>query len=204
MQKNIILATLALGSAALFAAPSAFAGCGSPDAILVALGQSSARGLVPGAQIARSLVRATRAPLASTHPATPGTAIVGMWQFTFISQGNLALGIPDGAVLDDGYQTWHSDATEITNSARPPKTQSFCTGVWDYAAGLYQLNHYALSWSPDGDTFVGPANIREHVSVDAGANRFQGRFSIDQYNADGSVVLVHLDGLIQATRVTVN
>lgn len=46
-------------------------------------------------------------------------------------------------------------------------------------------------------TFLGPANIREHVSVDAGANRFHGRFSIDQYNADGSVVLVHLDGINQ-------
>jgi hypothetical protein len=204
MQNNTILATLALGCAALFAAPSAFAGCGTPDAIQVAQGKSSVLGLVPGARIARSLARVTRAPLTFVRPSASGKAVVGMWQFTFISQGNAGLGIPDGAVLDDGYQTWHSDGTEITNSARPPKTQSFCTGVWDYAAGEYQLNHYALSWSPDGDTFVGPANIREHVSVDAGANRFNGRFSIDQYNADGSVVLVHLDGIIQATRVTVN
>lgn len=204
MNTKILVTALAIGPTILLAAPVAFASCGSPDAIQVALHQASPSKLALDARIARAVKAATRGPSAQARSLSPGKAIVGMWRFTFFSQGNLNLGIPDGAVIDAGYQTWHADGTEITNSLRPPKTQSFCTGVWDYASGAYSLNHYALSWSPDGSTFVGPANLREQVGVDASGNAQHGRFSIDQYDAGGAVLLVHLDGIIDATRVTVH
>ena len=45
-----------------------------------------------------------------------GTGIVGFWKVKFVAEGNA--GIPDGAVLDNGFQQWHSDGTEITNSSK--------------------------------------------------------------------------------------
>ena len=107
-----------------------------------------------------------------SHALEPGRAMVGMWKFTFVSLGNLDLGILDGAVLDVGFQTWHADGTEITDSSRPPITSNFCMGVRDYtpSSSSYRLDHYALSWAPDGTTFIGPANIREQVAVDPSGN----------------------------------
>src|SRR3982074_1334258 len=54
--------------------------------------------------------------------------IVGLWKFKFVSKDSP--GIPDGAVIDEGYVTWHSDGTEIMNSGRAPSTGNFCMGVW--------------------------------------------------------------------------
>jgi hypothetical protein len=127
-------------------------------------------------------------------------SIVGLWQVVFVSKGNP--GIPDDAVLDSGYATWHSDGTEIMNSSKPPKTGSFCMGVWKKTGrATYHLNHVALSWDPTGSTFVGPANIREEVTVDAGGTTYTGTFTIDQYDPAGTL-LVHVTGDIVAYRIT--
>jgi hypothetical protein len=127
-------------------------------------------------------------------------SIVGLWKFTFAAKG--VPGIPDGAVIDAGYATWHSDGTEIMNSSRPPQSSSFCMGVWKRVGRTYRLNHFALSWDPTGTTFVGPANIRESVTVDRTGNRYSGTFTIDQFAEDGTTVLKHLTGTVEATRVT--
>lgn len=205
---KMVAATVTMGVVGcLFAAP-ANAGCGTPDLLLHGL-MSATAVRAPDARAAKvsASLRATgEAPMATGSHVEPGRNIVGMWKFTFISLGNLNLGIPDGAVLDAGFQTWHSDGTEIMNSARPPITSNFCMGVWDYAPtnSSYRLNHYALSWAPDGTTFIGPANIREQVVVDRSGNAFSGRFSIDQYAQDGVTDLAHIEGTITATRITVH
>lgn len=130
-------------------------------------------------------------------------SIVGLWRFTFTSQGTS--GIPDGTVLDAGYATWHSDGTELMNSSRPPPSSNFCMGVWkQLGRATYKLNHFALSWDPTGQVFVGPANIREVVTVDRTGNSYEGTFVIDQFAEDGVTMLVHLTGTIDATRVTVD
>ncbi len=130
-------------------------------------------------------------------------AIVGLWKFTFVAAGNPA-GPPDGTILDTGYAEWHSDGTEIANSgSRPPPSQSFCMGVWKQVGpSTFKLNHFALSWSPDGSTFVGPGNIREEVTVDRSGNRFFGTFSVVQYDATELSVLAHVVGTVTGTRVT--
>ena len=43
--------------------------------------------------------------------------IVGFWRVTYVSKGTP--GLPDGTVLDDGFQQWHSDGTEIHNADGP-------------------------------------------------------------------------------------
>lgn len=197
-----VLAITALGAAASMFAPAAQA-CGFPDIVGGRLSQSQlAVTRMQARNVSHALANLNRE--LSRPSLRPGRNIVGMWHFTFVSLGNGDMGIPDGTVLDDGYQTWHGDGTEITNSGRPPMTQSFCTGVWDRSGGDYRLNHFALSWDPTGTQFVGPTNIREMVSVDTSGNAIEGEFTIDQYSPDGSTVVAHLGGTMSGQRVTVN
>jgi len=130
--------------------------------------------------------------------------IVGLWKIKFISKGNTGIGIPDGAPIDDGYATWHSDGTEIMNSGRPPITSSFCMGVWKKTGrSSYKLNHFGLSWDPTGKTLIGPANIKEEIVLDGNENSYSGTFTIDQYDTEGHL-LAHISGLVSAKRITVD
>src|SRR5258707_1710998 len=127
-------------------------------------------------------------------------AIVGMWKVQFVSEGTN--GIPDGTMIDSAYAQWHSDGTEIMNSGRPPITSSFCLGVWKKTGeSTYKLNPFALSWDPSGTVFVGPANIRENVTLNAQGNSFSGTFTIDQFDTNGNT-LAHIVGKINGQRVT--
>ena len=127
--------------------------------------------------------------------------IVGFWKVKFVSEGNP--GIPDGAVIDNGFAQWHGDGTEIMNSSRPPATGNFCLGVWRQSGpSRFELNHFALSSDPGGN-FVGPAQIREHVTLDRKARQYEGTFTIDQYDPAGNL-LAHIAGRVVATRVTVD
>ena len=130
--------------------------------------------------------------------------IVGFWKET-MKAGDNDQGIPHGAVIDAGLSQWHSDGTEIHNaSGRPPATQSFCLGVWANAGPLkYKLNHFALSWDPSRTTLVGPANIREEITLSHDHNSFSGTFTIDQYDEDGTR-LAHITGQIEGKRITMN
>jgi hypothetical protein len=128
--------------------------------------------------------------------------IVGLWKVKFVSKGNTGMGIPDGAPIDEGYATWHSDGTEIMNSGRPPITGSFCMGVWKKTGrSSYKLNHFALSWDSTGKTLVGPTNIREEIVLDNNENSYSGTFTIDQYDNEGHL-LAHISGLLSAQRIT--
>jgi len=126
--------------------------------------------------------------------------IVGFWKFEFVSEGST--GIPDGAVVDNGFTQWHGDGTEITNSFRPPATGNFCLGVWQRAGSSgYALNHFALGWDLNGN-FIGPVQIRENVNLNRKANQYAGTFTIDQFDPAGNV-LAHVQGQVTATRITV-
>jgi hypothetical protein len=130
-------------------------------------------------------------------------SIVGFWHVVFTSQGTTNPPIPDGAVVDAGFSQWHSDHTEILNSSRPPATANFCLGVWAKTGrNTYSLNHFALSFNPDG-SMQGPANIRETVSLSTDGDSYSGTFSIDQYDTHLNL-LAHIVGTISATRVTIN
>ena len=130
-----------------------------------------------------------------------GAGIVGFWKVKFIAEGNA--GIPDGNVLDNAFVQWHSDGTEIMNSSRPPATSNFCLGVWQKTGpSSYELNHFALSSDLSGN-LVGPAQIREDITLNKKANQYEGTFTIDQYDVSGKL-LVHIVGSVTATRITVD
>jgi len=130
--------------------------------------------------------------------------IVGMWRVTFTALGP---GFPpDGVVIDNAFAQWHADGTEIMNSSRNPATQSFCLGVWKrVGTRRYKLNHFAISWDPSTspDAPLGPANIREDVTLGANARSFTGTFTIDQFDQAGNL-LAHLAGEVRGRRITVD
>jgi hypothetical protein len=142
--------------------------------------------------------------------------IVGLWKFTFTAQGNGPSGPPDGAQIDAGYVTWHGDGTELMNSGRAPTTGDFCMGVWKRVGyNTYKLNHFAMAWAFDvsapvtgpgtgGADFVGPANIREEVTVDHDGDTYAGTFTLVQYAADEKTVLADIKGTVKASRITVD
>jgi len=123
-------------------------------------------------------------------------SIVGMWHVKFIVGTD---------VIDDALATWHSDGTEIMNSSKPPISQSWCMGVWKTVGrSSYKLHHIAIGWSDEGAP-LGPAEIRETVTVDRSGNTFTGHFTIDQYLTDETAPpIAHVEGDLQGTRVTVD
>jgi hypothetical protein len=138
---------------------------------------------------------------ASLNPLQRLEPITGLYQFTFTSKGSD--GIPDGAVVDQGYVTWHADGTEIMNSGRSPMSGDFCMGVWEQTSARgYMLNHYATAWDPTGTEYVGPANIRENVQLARDGDSYSGNFTLDQYAQDGTTLLAHVQGTVSAARIT--
>jgi len=67
---------------------------------------------------------------------------------------------------------------------------------------MYKLNHFPLSWNADG-TLLGPANIREEITLSPDHNSYVGTFTLDQYDTSGNN-LAHVAGQVKATRITVN
>jgi hypothetical protein len=144
----------------------------------------------------------------NSGPEAPQAGIVGFWHVKFLAQ---ATNPPSGILptlpfaVDAGYSQWHSDGTEINNSAgRAPSTGNFCLGVWKQTGPrTYVLNHFGAAFDASTPaTLIGPANIREAVTLSADGDSFIGTFSIDQYNESGAD-LAQILGTISATRITV-
>jgi hypothetical protein len=135
--------------------------------------------------------------------------IVGLWHVTFTAQGN-AGGPPDGTAIDNALATWHSDRTEIMNSARPPQDGDFCMGVWKKTGtNTYKLNHFAwfandTANAPSGiGNPTGPTRILQQITLSANGKHYSGTFALDAYDTSGTQV-AHIVGVIAATRITIN
>jgi hypothetical protein len=128
--------------------------------------------------------------------------IVGFWRVTFVSKGTS--GVPDGTVLDNALQQWHSDGTEIHNDAQAPAAKgNFCLGIWEKTGrSHYTLNHFFVGWDPTNDSLHDRGQIREEIDLDRSGDEHFGTFTIDDYDPEGNL-LVHLQGAVHATRITV-
>jgi hypothetical protein len=132
-----------------------------------------------------------------------------MWHVTLTAQGN-AEGPPDGTPLDNALVVWHSDKTEIMNSARPPQDGNFCMGVWEKTGrNRYRLNHFAWLANDTANAPIGvgnptgPVQIVEDVILSPDGNHYAGTFVTDAYDASNTRI-AHVIGVIAATRITVN
>ena len=136
-------------------------------------------------------------------------SIVGMWHVTFTAWGNQP-GPPDGTPIDNALVTWHSDGTELMNSARPPQDGDFCMGVWKRTGrNSYKLNHFAwlandTANAPGGiGNPAGPTRILEEVTVSPDGKHYTGTFTLDAYDTLGNQV-AHIIGVIAGTRITLD
>ena len=121
--------------------------------------------------------------------------IVGFWRVKYV--------LPDGSVLDDAYQQWHSDGTEIHNSAGPAAQGNICLGIWKKTGrSHYTLNHFYLGWDPATNTLQARVQIHEEVDLDRSGDNQSGTFTIDDYDLEGNL-LGHFQGTVHATRITV-
>jgi len=121
-------------------------------------------------------------------------SIVGLWQVTFTSGGQ---------VVDQAYEIFHSDGTEMMVDTSAPASDNVCVGVWAQVGGLeVKLNHVSWTFDDQGN-LNGTATIKLDVTLDANSNLFTGTFTVDVYSLTGSV-LDHLVGTVAAKRVTID
>lgn len=188
----LIVATLALG--ALWV-PFASAGCANPSGKPHVSPQSWDG----------------EADFASNFMLTSGhdddVSIVGMWHVLFIAEGNVGPGLPpDGVVVQDALSHWHSDGTEFTLSNRVPQTGDVCLGVWEKVGELrYKVNHFGIAFDPatDPNNPLGYARIRQDIVLNPDGKTFKGRFTIQQYDSSGNL-LIEIKGALKGTRVNLN
>ncbi len=218
-QQPLRKCALVLGAGTLGAMISspALAGCG----LSYPLGTLQTRLEMPAREEARLIPAVYRPGLGGfirvdSLTDTPNNGIAGLYEVTFVSDGIPPNPVPAGVVTDFGTVQWHADGTEIMISGgRPPSTGDVCMGAWEQTGPhTYKLKHLALAWvssdtppsmggpGPSPAQFLGSAVIREVVTLSKSRDSYSGTFTIDQYNADGSTLLVHLSGTITGTRVT--
>jgi hypothetical protein len=140
-------------------------------------------------------------------------SIVGMWHVTFTAKtANGSVIGNGGMVIDDALVVWHSDGTEIMNSARPPQDGDFCLGVWQQTGTLsYRLNHFAWAANnytpgdPQGSVGapIGGVHITEQVTLGPLGKHFSGTFKLDQFDTSGNIG-PSFTGIIKADRITMD
>jgi hypothetical protein len=189
--------------AGIFAAmfvPSASAGCGDLSSLQgpIVFPQASAQ-VRPSALSANAVQ--------SSERSSSSASIVGLWNVQFLSQGNTTHTppIPDGALIDWGFNQWHSDGTELLNSGgHAANTGNFCMGVWGQTGFLtFELNHYALSYDATTGALVNIVNLREQDTLSPSGDSYTGTFTLDVYDPKGNHV-DHVGGTVTATRVTLD
>jgi predicted small lipoprotein YifL len=152
---------------------------------------------------ARILAAAATEKASDDSPTT--ASIVGLWKVQLISKGNTSHNpsIPDGALLDFGFTQWHSDGTEIQNSAGVPGG-GFCLGTWVQTGFLgFELNHFPIAFDPTTGKVANYINLREQVTLSPDGTFYVGTFTENIYDPTGQQV-DHLAGTTQGERITVD
>jgi hypothetical protein len=99
-------------------------------------------------------------PAETRRGGEPG--LTGMWKVTFSS---------GGAVVDQAFEVFHSDGTELMVDTAPPATGNVCTGVWARIDGVnFKLNHPSWTFDDKGNV-TGTAIIKVNILLDSNSNR---------------------------------
>jgi hypothetical protein len=211
---------LAFGLTGLFCGAPASAGCSSFDLSSPSPMTREAPARTWEAPLPMSLTPAVYRPgsdlmmRVSDDGDRRSAGIVGMWRFSFVSDGNAyPVQIPYGAQVDFGTQQWHDDGTEfIISGGRAPSSGDVCMGVWEKTGPrTYRMKHLALAYVSSDSTppaspamFLGPAIMHEKVVLSPSGKSFEGTFTIDQFAKDEITLIEHISGTVTATRFTVD
>ena len=119
--------------------------------------------------------------------------IVGLWDVKFIFEGQ---------IVDEGFDQYHSDGTEILNDIVPPATGNVCLGVYIKTGPLsLKLRHPSWIYDPTNTIVIGRATILEQVSVDRGGRSFRGTFTIQFRDLAGSELAPDFSGQLRGDRI---
>ena len=184
---RILLITVALSSVWV---PGAAAACGS-----------SAQRLPP------SVSSALQLPSLLQEPASDGVAadepergeapsMTGLWKTVFVA---------GGAVVNLGFNTWHSDGTEwALDGGFAPAVGNVCPGVWKKTGNrTYRTVHPAFNYDASNTHIVSIFIERMRVTISRDGNSYQGSFTWDSYDFQGNLLPGSVEGRITATRIQV-
>lgn len=119
-------------------------------------------------------------------------SIVGLWKTTFTSGGQ---------VVDQAFEIFHSDGTEMMVDTAPPASDNVCVGVWAQVSGLgVKLNHPSWTFDDKG-TLNGTAAIKMNLTLDPHGASFTGTFTVDVFDLAGNN-LMHLTGTVAGKRIS--
>ncbi len=146
--------------------------------------------LIPTAK----LDSASRLPHASDTNA-PAVSIVGLWDATFTVGGQL---------VDEGFDQWHSDGTEILNDIPEPASGNVCLGVWTQSGDTISLNHPFWIFDSNNVNLIGRGVIQQQLTVDAEGKTYSGTFTIQYRDLTGNPLPALPDGAgdVSAVRIT--
>jgi hypothetical protein len=120
-------------------------------------------------------------------------SFVGLWDSKVISGGQ---------VIDEGFDAFHSDGTEILVDQSNPITDNVCLGVWEQTSPeTIKLKHPSWYFDLNGN-LLGTVIIYETLTIDADGDSFHGTSSEDVYDTKGNKI-AHYGGFqIKAKRIT--
>ena len=119
--------------------------------------------------------------------------IVGLWDVQFLA---------DDMVVDEGFDQYHSDGTEILNDTPPPAAGNVCLGVYQHTGGRsLKLKHPSWIYDPTNTFVIGTATILEQITVDKKGNSFAGTFTVQLKDLNGGSLGPDLTGDLKGTRI---
>jgi hypothetical protein len=121
-------------------------------------------------------------------------SIVGLWYVSYSSGGQ---------VIDQAFEQWHGDGTEILNDTSAPATDNVCLGVWQQTGTrTYQLKHPSWYFDLNGN-LLGTVIIRETIRLSPDGNSFSGSSTDDAFDTAGNF-LGEETATVAGKRITVN
>ncbi len=138
-------------------------------------------------QVAKAQIASPVSPLDSAMALTQESSatsaskskpsFVGLWDTKLISGGQ---------VIDEGFDAFHSDGTEILVDQSNPITDNVCLGIWEQTGPLtIKLKHPSWYFDTNGN-LLGVVIIHETLTLDPDCDRYHGISSEDVYDTQGN------------------
>ena len=126
--------------------------------------------------------------------------IVGLWDTKLMS---------DNRLVDEGFDQFHSDGTEILNDIPPPASGNVCLGVWAKTGPRsFKLKHPFWIFDPTTNytTVIGRAIIVELITLDRRGQSYSGTFTFEFRDLLGNPLpgFTDFSGHLVADRITVD
>ena len=174
---------------ALFASATLAAAC-----LLLTNTPASACTISAGAKphAASSLTTGLSALAATAESKSGSHSFVGLWD---------AKVVVDGQVIDEGFDAFHSDGTEILVDQSNPITDNVCLGIWEQTGPLtVKLKHPSWYFDTNGN-LLGVVIIHETLTLDHDCDSYHGSSSEDVYDIQGNKIGTY-EAQITAKRIT--